>query len=372
MNPPAAAANRRLMLPSRHVCAIALLLCFSVVCEAVVAQVRPIESDFTIHNFRFASGDRLSELKLHFATLGTPIRNRKGEITNAVLILHSTASSHQQFLADRFTSTLFGPGQALDLQRYYVVLPDAIGHGDSSKPSDGLHAKFPAYAYDDMVAAQHTMLEGINIKHLRLVMGTSMGCMLSWLWAEQYPAYMDAAVPLACLPAPVAGRNRMWRTLIIETIKQDPEWQGGEYKQQPKHSLDLAAGVMLIAGSGALELQQLAADGNDADKYLNQYQEHRRSTLDANDLIYALSASRNYDPSSKLGDITAPVLHINFADDFINPPELGIAEASIKRVKQGRFMLVPISADTHGHVSHTWAHLWSKELEDWLSETASK
>jgi homoserine O-acetyltransferase/O-succinyltransferase len=353
----------------------ALLFLVAVVCNAAPQAVlpAPTEADFTIHDFKFSSGERLPELRTHYATLGSPARNRDGDIVNAVLILHSTASSHQQFLADQFAGILFGPGQPLDVRHYFLIFPDAIGHGNSSKPSDGLHARFPAYDYDDMVVAQHALLEdGLGVKHLRVVLGTSMGCMHSWVWAEKYPSFMDVAVPLACLPAPLAGRNRMWRTVITEAIRRDPQWQGGEYQQQPRGALQLAAGIMLIAGSGALELQQLAPAGDAADTYLDRYVEHRTSTLDANDLLYALNASRNYDPRSQLGAITARVLHVNFADDFINPPELDIAEPAIKLVKQGRFVLVPISAATHGHVTHTWAAFWSKELNELLAATRTK
>jgi homoserine O-acetyltransferase len=236
-----------------------------------------------------------------------------------------------------------------------------------------LHALFPAYDYNDMVAAQHALLdEGLGVKHLRAVLGTSMGCMNSWVWAEKYPSFMDAVVPLACLPAPVAGRNRMWRAMIMEAIRHDPQWQGGDYKQPPQGALELAASMMLIAGSGALELQQVAPTGDAADQYLAKYAEHRTTTLDANDLLYALNASRNYDPAPHLGAIQARVLHVNFADDFINPPELAVAERAIKSVKNGRFILVPISPDTHGHVTHTWARFWSKDLGDVLAATGTK
>jgi homoserine O-acetyltransferase len=332
---------------------------------------KPTEANFVIQDFHFSSGEQMHTLRMHYATLGTPQRNKAGDITNAVLILHSTANSHQQFLADRFAGALFGPGQPLDLDRYFIVLPDSIGHGGSSKPSDGLHAHFPKYDYDDMVNAQHALLkQALGINHLRLVLGTSMGCMHSWVWAVKYPDFIDAAVPLACLPAPVAGRNRMWRDIITESIRQDPAWQNGEYKSQPADSLRTSVGIMLIAGAGALELQTLAATGVAADKYLDQYIEHRAATLDANDLLYAIGASNDYDPSAQLGRITARVLFINYADDFINPPELAIAEESIKRVKHGSYVLVPISAATHGHLTHSYAHFYADRLSDLLAATA--
>ena len=353
--------------------ALSLLLGTAVHAASEKTTLTPIEADFTVRSFKFSSGEQLPSLRLHYATLGTPARNRDGEITNAVLILHSTASSHQQFLSDRFAGVVFGPGQPLDIRHYFVILPDAIGHGASSKPSDGLHARFPAYDYDDMVAAQHTLVQaGLGVNHLRLILGTSMGCMHSWVWAEKFPGFMDAVVPLACLPAPLAGRNRMWRTMITEGIRQDPQWQGGDYKDQPKEALRAAVGMMLIAGSGALELQQLAGSGDAAASYLDKYVEHRMPTLDANDLLYAVNSSQDYDPSPRLGTITARVLHINFADDFINPPELNIAERAIKAVRHGQFVLVPISAATHGHVTHTYAQFYSQDLRNLLAATGTK
>jgi homoserine O-acetyltransferase/O-succinyltransferase len=356
-------------------CGAALALLFGPAGHAASEKttLTPIEADFTIQGFTFSSGEQLPQLRLHYATLGTPARNRNGEITNAVLILHSTASSHQQFLTDRFAGVVFGPGQPLDIHHYFVILPDAIGHGASSKPSDGLHAKFPSYDYDDMVTAQHALVQaGLGVNHLRVILGTSMGCMHSWVWAEKYPGFMDAVMPLACLPAPLAGRNRMWRTMITEGIRQATQWQGGDYKDQPKEALKAAVGMMLIAGSGALELQQVAGTGDAAAAYLDKYVEHRMANLDANDLLYAVNSSQDYDPSPRLGTITARVLHINFADDFINPPELNIAERAIKSVKHGQFILVPISAATHGHVTHTYAQFYSQDLRNLLATTAAK
>ena len=349
-----------------------LLTVGSMTCAAADSDIaKPVEENFILKDFHFATGEQLPALRMHYATLGTPIRNKAGEITNAVLILHSTANSHQQFLTDRFAGALFGPGQPLDIHRYYIVLPDSIGHGASSKPSDGLHAKFPKYDYDDMVTAQHDLLQqALGINHLRLVLGTSMGCMHSWVWAVKYAQFLDAVVPLACLPAPVAGRNRMWRDIITDAIRQDPAWQNGEYKNQPADSLKTSVGIMLIAGAGALELQTLAPTSDSADKYLDQYIEHRAATLDANDLLYAISSSKNYDPSKQLGNITASVLFVNYADDFINPPELGIAEQAIKQVNHGKFLLVPISADTHGHLTHSYAHFYSEQLATLLAATA--
>ena len=308
-------------------------------------------------------------LNLHYTTLGKPTRDSSGRVTNAVLILHGTGGTGHQFLRPQFADVLFGPGQLLDVTRYFIILPDNIGHGKSSKPSDGLHAKFPHYDYDDMVKAQHELVEkGLGVNHLRLIMGTSMGCMHSWVWGETYPDYMDAMMPLACLPVPLAGRNRMWREMLIDGIEQDPEWKGGEYTTQPRAGMQTAVDMLLIAGSAPILLQKDYPTPEAAEKYLGVAEKHY-SDLDANDLLYAVSSSRNYDPSAQLGKITVPVMYVNSADDFINPPELGIAQQKIKEVKKGQFVLIPASDQTHGHGSHTWAALWQQYLKQLLDES---
>jgi homoserine O-acetyltransferase len=262
---------------------------------------------------------------------------------------------------------LFGSGQLLDVSRYYVILPDNVGHGKSSKPSDGMHAHFPQYEYDDMVAAQHELLEkGLGVNHLRLILGTSMGCMHSWVWGETYPDFMDALMPLACLPVQIAGRNRVWRKMVIDGIRQDPDWKNGEYTSEPHAALQIGADFLIIAGSAPLQMQKTLPTRDDADKFLEQTMTRITSSLDANDLLYAVNASRNYDPSPQLEKISAPVMFANSADDFINPPELGIAEREIKRVKNGKFVLIPISDQTHGHGTHTWAAVWQQYLKELL------
>jgi homoserine O-acetyltransferase len=307
---------------------------------------------------------------LHYTTFGKPVRDAGGRVTNAVLILHGTGGTGHQFLQPQFAGVLFGPGQLLDVSRYFVVLPDNVGHGKSSKPSDGLHARFPQYDYDDMVAAQHEMLEnGLGVNHLRLVMGTSMGCMHSWVWGETYPDYMDALMPLACLPVEIAGRNRMWRKMAIDGIRQDPDWKNGDYATQPRAALQIATDFLLIAGSAPLPMQISYPTRDAVDKFLEGYARRVTPTLDANDFLYAVNSSRNYDPSSSLEKITAPVMYVNSADDFINPPELGIAEREIKRVKRGRFVLIPASDQTHGHGTHTWAVFWQQYLKELLEES---
>jgi homoserine O-acetyltransferase len=352
------------------------ILAFFVLAIACVAQQSapqpvtkptPAEGDYVLHDFHFRSGETLAELRLHYMTLGKPERDSSGKVTNAVLILHGTGGSGRQFQAPQFADVLFGPGQLLDARRYFIVLPDNIGHGKSSKPSDGMHAHFPQYDYDDMIAAQHELLEkGLSVNHLRLILGTSMGCMHAWLWGETYPDFMDALMPLACLPVQIAGRNRLWREMVIEGIRQDPDWKNGDYTTEPRAALQISADFLLIAGSAPLQMQKNLPTRDAADKYLDDSTKRITANLDANDFLYAVSASRNYDPSAKLETIRAPVMFVNSADDFINPPELGIAEREIKRVKNGRFVLIPVSDQTHGHGTHTWAALWQQYLKELL------
>ena len=329
----------------------------------------PEEGDYIARNFRFRSGETLAELRLHYHTLGNLARDANGRVANAVLILHGTGGSGRQFLQKQFADVLFGPGQPLDTSRYFIVLADGIGHGKSGKPSDGARANFPHYDYDDMVAAQHELLAGLGVNHLRLILGTSMGCMHSWVWGETYPDYMDALMPLACLPVPIAGRNRMWRKMVIDGIRQDPDWKNGNYTAQPRAALQIATDFLLIAGSTPLPMQKSFSTRDAADKYLEDYAKRVTASLDANDMLYAVNASRNYDPSSQLEKISVPVMFVNSADDFINPPELGIAEREITRVKRGRFVLIPTSTETRGHGTHTWAIFWQQYLKELLRES---
>jgi homoserine O-acetyltransferase len=285
------------------------------------------------------------------------------------MVLHGTTGSGKQFLQPQFADELFGAGQPLDVSKYFVILPDDIGHGKSSKPSDGLHAKFPAYAYADMVEAEHRLLAELGVDHLRLLMGTSMGCMHSWMWAERWPDAMDAVMPLACLPVRIAGRNRMWRKMVIDGIRNDPAWAGGEYKEQPTEALRLAASVMLLAGSAPVAQQEKFATPEAADAEVEKKVGDWIASHDANDVLYAVSSSRDYDPSPDLEKIKAPVVFINSADDFINPPELGIAEREIKRVAGAKFVMLPATAAGHGHGSHTWAVMWKEHLVTLLADT---
>ena len=338
--------------------------------KATAPALGPEESDFVLRDFHFKSGETLSEVRLHYSTLGKPAKDANGRTTNAVLVLHGTGGSGRQFLSPLFANVLFGPGQLLDVSRYFVILPDNIGHGKSSKPSDGMRAHFPPYDYDDMVLAQHELLEkGLGVNHLRLVMGTSMGCMHSWIWGETYPDFMDALMPLACLPVPLAGRNRVWRKMVIDGIRQDPDWKNGDYTTEPPGALRIWADFLIIAGSAPLVMQKNLPTREAADKYLDDRVKQITADIDANDVLYAVSASRNYDPSPNLDKITAPVMFINSADDFINPPELGIAERAIKKVGNGRFILLPISDKTHGHGTHTDAAVWQQYLKELLDES---
>jgi homoserine O-acetyltransferase len=328
---------------------------------------RPAESDFVIRNFHFASGESLPELRLHFITIGNPHRDSHGKVDNAVLILHGTGGSGHNLLSEHFAGVLFGKGQLLDTNKYFVILPDGIGHGKSSRPSDGLHAQFPQYTYADMVAAQHSLLLlGLQVDHLRLVMGTSMGCMHTFMWGEAYPDYMDALMPLACLPVQIAGRNRVWRDLLIQAIRKDPEWQQGEYMTEPLGALRTAAGLLSIAGSAPIPMQIALPTRDAADQFVDTFMQRELDELDANDLLYQVAASRDYDPSSGLDKIKVPLMQINSADDFINPPELGIAEREIKLVKNGHFVLLPATDQTHGHGTHSWPALWQQYLAQLL------
>src|SRR6266536_3148276 len=330
----------------------------------------PAEGDYVIKDFRFASGESLPELRLHYATFGRLERDARGSARNAVLILHGTGGTGRQFLRDVFAGVLFGPGQLLDTSRDYVILPDGIGHGRSSKPSDGLHARFPHYTYDDMVRAQYRLLtEHLGVNHLRLVMGTSMGGMQTWVWGETYPDFMDALMPLASLPVEIAGRNRVWRRMAMDAIRNDPEWLGGEYKTQPMRALITAEDLLLLVGSAPLFWQKQAPTRDAADKFYADRLKPAVARLDANDLLYQIDSSREYNPAPKLETIKAPLIAVNSADDFINPPELGMIEKEIKRVKGGKFVMLPITDQTRGHGTHTIASIWQGYLKELLDES---
>ena len=338
---------------------------------ARAADYAPVPGDFHMAGVRFASGETLPDLRLHYWTLGTPTRNSSGHITNAIVLLHGTGGDGLSFLRQQFAGELFGPGQPLDLASHYIVMIDAIGHGGSSKPSDGLRMHFPAYDYVDMVAASHRLVtEHLGIGRIRLLFGTSMGCMNAFVWAETWPDDAAAVMPMACLPAPLAGRNRIWRSMVMTAIRKDPDWKGGDYVKQPVAGLRVAADLLFIAGSAPHQDQRRWPTRAAADSYVATAEAALPGTADANDLIYQLDASRTYDPTPGLGRITAPLLWINSADDFINPPELGIAEQLAPRIATGHFVLLPISDRTHGHGTHTWAVAWKDLMIDFLKRTA--
>jgi homoserine O-acetyltransferase len=345
-------------------CVLALGVALSA--GAQVVPPAPVAGDAVVHDFRFASGEMLPELKLHYVTLGRKLDDGKGRTTNAVLVLHGTGGSSAQFLGPSFAGVLFGPGQPLDASRYFIVIPDGVGHGVSSKPSDGLKARFPRYTYDDMVKAQYRLLtESLGVSHLRLVIGTSMGGMHTWVWGETYPDFMDALMPLASLPVAIAGRNRMWRKMAMDLIRDDPDWKGGDYATQPR-GLKGALALMLVISGSPLQWMRQAPDPATADAAVETYMKERFARTDANDLLFALDASRDYDPSLRLEKIQAPLLALNFADDAINPPELGLLEKGVARVKNGQVVVFPLSEKTRGHQTHTWADLWKTYLTELL------
>ena len=347
---------------------VALVLALAAPCMAQGTNSAPgIAGDHVIRNFKFASGETLPELRIHYRTLGQPRCDASGVVRNAVLIMHGTTGSGSQFLSPAFAGELYGAGQPLDTTRFYLILPDGIGHGASSRPSEGLRARFPRYTYDDMVDADYRLLtEKLGVTHVRLVMGTSMGGMHSWVFAERYPDFMDGVVPLASVPAQIAGRNRMIRRMLMDDIRTDPEWKNGEYTSPPR-GLRAALQMLWFMTSAPLVQQRDAPTRDSADAVITRFLDSRMRSTDANDFLYAFDSSRDYDPEPMLGRIKAPLLAINSADDQVNPPELGIAERLIARVPRGRFILLPISDATRGHGTHTIAKVWKQELADFMA-----
>lgn len=349
--------------------ALATLLAIPCVAQSTEAtqnryQREAVDADVALHNVHFGTGETLGTLRLHYKTLGRPHRNGAGKIDNAVLILHGTGDRSESMLTSVFADPLFGPGDPLDITRYYIIFPDDIGHGQSSKPSDGLHARFPHYDYDDMVQTQHAMLtEELGIDHLRLILGVSMGGMQTFVWGETYPGFADALMPLTCLPVPIAGRNRMMRYAAMQAIRTDPAYNNGEYKTQPP-SIHTANTILLVTGTSPLVLQGIAPTRKQAEAYVDQTVAQRDATTDANNFLYYIDSSRNYDASQHLDRITVPITWVNTADDFINPPELRIAEHYAPQLKQGKFVLLPISPGTRGHGTNMLAGIWRPYLVD--------
>ncbi len=351
---------------------------FAFLCSAISAvslaadYPAPTEGDYVIRDFKFTSGETLPELRIHYRTIGQAVRDENGIVRNAVLITHGTTGSGAQFIRPEFAGELFGADQPLDASKFFLILPDGIGHGKSSKPSDGLHAKFPRYGYRDMVEAQFRLLtDGLKVNHARLIMGTSMGGMHTWLWGELHPDFMDALMPLASLPTQISGRNRAWRRIVIDAIRNDPEWKGGDYRKQPQ-SLRTAAQMLWFMSSNPVLRQEQAPTLAKTDEELDKFVADYEKTGDANDMLYAVAASYDYDPGPALEKIRAPLVAVNSADDLINPPELGILEHEIHRVPHGRAVVIPFSAATRGHGSHTMAALWKGELESLLKTPNEK
>ncbi len=339
--------------------------------QTAAAQVpAPTEGTFVIKDYQFQSGETLPELRLHYRTLGRPERDARGTVRNAVLVMHGTGGTGAQFLGAPFGGELFVPGGLLDAARYFIILPDGIGHGQSSKPSDGLRTRFPHYGYRDMVAALHRLVtEGLQVNHLRLVMGTSMGGMQTWLWGERYPDFMDALMPLASLPIQISGRNRVWRRVVIDAIRNDPEWGRGDYQRQPQ-SVRTAQQMLFLMSSNPVVRQERMGTLAASDAALDSAVALTSRTADANDLLYQVEASRDYDPGPALEAIRAPLVAVNSADDLINPPELGILEREIKRVAHGRAIVIPFGPETRGHGTHTIAAIWKRHLEELLAASA--
>lgn len=328
------------------------------------------EADFVARDVQFGSGESLAEVRIHYATLGTPHRDRRGRVDNAILLLHGTGGSGRQFLAPQFAEELFGPGQPLDTRRHWIIMPDNIGHGRSSKPSDGLRMRFPHYDYADMVALQHRLLtDGLHVQRLRLILGTSMGCMHAFVWGETYPDFSRALMPLACEPVEIAGLNRMWRQMIIDGIEGDPAWNGGDYTAQPAQGLRTAASILVVAGAAPLYFQAQYPTRDQAITAERARVERAMTGVDANDMIYQFESSRTYNPWSDLERITAPVTWINSADDFINPRNFDYPDRAIARMPNARFRLIPETADTRGHGTHTWAVNWKQDLVELLARS---
>jgi homoserine O-acetyltransferase/O-succinyltransferase len=351
----------------RFVLSVSLAVTFSVSDLLAQSYPTPVEADFTARNYRFESGETLPEVKIHYRTVGSPKKDPDGVVRNAVLILHGTGGTGRGFLTDGYAGRLFGKGQLLDAERYFIILPDNVGHGGSSKPSDGMRMAFPKYRYTDMVKLQHLLVtQGLGLTRMRLVMGTSMGAMHAWMWGYLFPEFADGLVPLASNPVEIAGRNRVWRKALVDAIVTDPEWNGGNYTAPPR-GMSSAIGFLLMATSVPLQWQRQFPTAEAADKYLASQIAARIKTTDANDMIYYFRASEDYNPEPHLEQIVRPLLAINSADDFVNPPELPMMQALIKRVKQGRFVLIPTSDQTRGHGTHSLPQIWGDELEKFLS-----
>lgn len=354
---------RKLLLP------LLALIATPLAAQQTDWRAKSAERDVVLKNFAFAEGVQM-DVNMHVTTLGTPKRNAAGEIENAVMVLHGTGGTGHQFFRPQFADELYGPGQPLDITKYYVILPDNIGHGKSAKPSDGMKMAFPRYNYADMVTAQHRLLtEGLGVKKLQLILGTSMGCMHAFVWGTTRPGFAERLAPFACNAMEIAGRNRMWRQMSIDAIQADPAWNDGNYASPPEQGLRTARYMSILAGSNAWALQNEYPTREKAEAALRAgYAARSNGDTDANDQIYQLDSSRDYNPAPSLAKITVPVLWINSSDDFINPPELGEAEKHARLMPSARFILFPFSPDTKGHGTHTWAKFWKADLTKLMAQ----
>jgi homoserine O-acetyltransferase len=356
---------------TRTITAFAFLLTLPTLAFAQAGYPAPVERDFIARDVRFESGEHAAEIRIHYRTIGLPRKDADGIVRNAVMVLHGTGGSGRGFVSENYAGRLFGKGQLLDAERYFIILPDNIGHGQSSKPSDGLHMRFPRYRYTDMVRLQHRLVtEALGLSELRLIMGTSMGAMHAWMWGYLHPSFARGLVPLASNPVAVAGRNRVWRKLLVDAIVSDPTWKGGEYTEPPR-GMASALGFLLLATSVPLQWQKQFPTQAAADAWLEGQIKTRLETTDANDTIYHFRASEDYDPAPHLGAITAPLVAINSADDFVNPPELPMMRDLIARVKRGTFILIPISDETRGHGTHSLPQVFGPYLAEFLAATES-
>jgi homoserine O-acetyltransferase len=323
------------------------------------------QADAWFENYRFHDGEILPSLRLHYATLGSPHRNAQGQIDNAVLVIHWTGADGKKLLSKNYLEALFAPGRPLDATRYFLILPDNVGHGNSSKPSDGLKAAFPKYGYADMVDLQHRLVnEKLGIEHLHAILGMSMGGMNAWQWAEAYPGAMDGIMPVVSMPIPISGRNMLWRRIVIDAIPSDPQWNGGNYTSPPQGWLN-AFPLMGMMLDGVPHLQVLVPDGPAADRFIADARSQATS-IDANDILYSLSSSAGYDPEVGLAAIKTKVYALNFADDEFNPAELRVLEELMPRVREGRFIVQPSSAESRGHLTMAHLELWSEHVAEFM------
>ncbi len=342
-----------------------LFACGIVHAQSTVPVMQPTEGDFEARDFHFQSGQTLPTVKLHYATLGTPTRGADGKINNAVLLLHGTTGTGRAYLTPLMQKELFAAGQPLDASRYYIIMPDGIGRGGSSKPSDALRANFPRYGYNDVVEGHYRLLtEGLKVDHLRLILGTSMGGMQTLVWGERHPDMMDALMPIASQPVAMSGRNWLWRRMLIDAIRNDPEWNGGNYTRQPTHWTRTTPVFALMTQSAAT-LQKAAPTRDQVNQYVDKTVADSRG-VDANDYLYWFESSWDYNPEPDLGMIRAPLYAVNFADDMINAVDLGVMQRTVPKVRQGKYVEMPESVNTYGHQTLQHPEVWKPYLVELL------